>query len=419
MAGTPERLAVAVPAQDPPWRQALPVAARLREAGFQAWCVGGCVRDLLLRRAVHDIDLATDATPEAIEGLFPKTIAVGKSFGVMVVVADGAHQVEVATFRHDGRYLDGRRPEQVRFGTAAEDVARRDFTVNALLLDPIAGMVEDHVGGLADLRARVVRCVGDAGARLAEDRLRVLRALRFAATLGFAVEDSTWAAARACAISGLSRERVMEEWRKALAGAPGAYLRLCHAAERLSELTPPLHGFSGAEIAAAASALDRLAAAALPPEVREDAALAAWLAPASPDTASAWLATQPLERALVKRIAWLLQAHAQAGEFPGLSVPGAPADRARAGRGGARGARTRGAPGGACDHRADAPGRGAEQAVGPLPILVTGDDLLALGIPAGKRIGELLRRCEDDQLAGALATRDQALAAARGWASER
>ncbi len=286
MASPPERLAVVVPERQTPWRQALPVAARLRDAGFAAWCVGGCVRDLLLGRAVHDIDLATDATPETVEGLFPKPIAVGKAFGVMVVVAEPGHNVEVATFRHDGRYLDGRRPEQVRFGTAEEDVARRDFTVNALLLDPIAGEVVDHVGGIADLRARLVRCVGDPATRLSEDRLRVLRALRFAATLAFALEPATWAAARACPVSGLSRERVMEEWRKALAGAPGAYLRLCVGAERLGELTPPLHGFAAAELAPTACAL-RSPERAEPPAagrsrarpMREDAAMAAWLGP--------------------------------------------------------------------------------------------------------------------------------------------
>ena len=188
------------------------IVARLQAAGFTAYFAGGCVRDKLRGVAPSDFDVATDARPEEVQKLFRRTVAVGAHFGVICVLEAG-FQFEVATFRADGAYLDGRRPEGVRFTTAEEDAARRDFTVNGLFYDPAREEVIDFVGGRADLAARVLRAIGDPAARFAEDRLRLLRAVRFAAVLGFEIEPKTWEAVRTAApqIGVVSAERIRDE----------------------------------------------------------------------------------------------------------------------------------------------------------------------------------------------------------------
>jgi poly(A) polymerase len=185
---------------------------RLQGAGFAAFWVGGCVRDVLLGRVPGDYDIVTSALPEQVEQLFPHTVAVGRKFGVMVVVEEG-HQFEVATFRAEGDYRDGRHPEQVSFGDARADASRRDFTINGLFFDPIQNTLHDWVGGEADLRARVIRTIGVPEERFNEDHLRLLRAVRFAAQLNFEIEPATFAAVRAGApsIRSISAERVREE----------------------------------------------------------------------------------------------------------------------------------------------------------------------------------------------------------------
>lgn len=190
------------------------IVETLRRAGYTAFFAGGCVRDELLGRQPDDYDIATDAVPERVMHLFPRAGEVGKSFGVVLVQAPGSRQmVEVATFRADGAYSDSRRPDSVRFSTPQEDAARRDFTVNALFLDPLTGHISDFVGGQADLAARVLRAVGNPDARLAEDHLRALRAVRFAAKLGFEIEPATARAIRQHAkdLKGVSRERIGDE----------------------------------------------------------------------------------------------------------------------------------------------------------------------------------------------------------------
>ena len=188
------------------------IVRRLRDAGFAAFFVGGCVRDQLLGREPQDFDIASNARPEDIERLFPRTIPVGKQFGVMLVIEHG-RQFQVATFRAESEYRDGRHPESVTFTDAINDARRRDFTVNGLFLDPISDEVHDWVGGQADLQARVVRTIGVAEERFAEDHLRLLRAVRFAAQLGFNIEPVTFAAVKANAakIQTVSAERVREE----------------------------------------------------------------------------------------------------------------------------------------------------------------------------------------------------------------
>ena len=198
-------------------KTALAIVRRLQGAGFLAFWVGGCVRDFLLGREPGDYDIVTSALPEQIEGLFKRTIPVGRKFGVMVVIEDG-HQFQVATFRAEADYQDGRRPERVVFGDAEADVRRRDFTVNGLFYDPVRKESHDWVGGEADLRARIIRTIGVPEERFAEDHLRLLRAVRFAAQLDFSIEAGTFAAlqANAAKIKTISAERVREELVKLL-----------------------------------------------------------------------------------------------------------------------------------------------------------------------------------------------------------
>jgi len=188
------------------------IAVRLQRAAFAAFWVGGCVRDFLLGREPEDIDLATDARPEQVEKLFKRTIAVGKKFGVIVVVEDG-HHFQVATFRSEGDYKDGRHPGKVVFSHAQADALRRDFTINALFYDPVSDTTHDWTGGEKDLRAKIIRTIGKPEERFGEDHLRLLRAIRFAAQLDFAIEPETFAAVKALApkIKAISAERIRDE----------------------------------------------------------------------------------------------------------------------------------------------------------------------------------------------------------------
>ncbi len=194
------------------------VIKTLVAAGHQALLAGGCVRDSLLGREPKDHDVATSARPEEVMRLFPGSMSVGAHFGVVIVRRD-MHNIEVATFRKDGAYSDGRRPDAVTFTTAEEDAQRRDFTVNGLFLDPLSGDVLDFVGGRADLDARIIRAIGDAHQRFSEDHLRLLRAVRFATVLGFEIEPVTWRAISGLAphIASVSAERVRDELAKTLA----------------------------------------------------------------------------------------------------------------------------------------------------------------------------------------------------------
>ena len=189
------------------------VVDHLQEAGFEAYFVGGCVRDQLLGREPREYDVSTSAEPGQVQEAFERTFDVGGGkFGVIVVVTD-AGNVEVATFRSDDAYVDGRRPTGVRFSSAEEDAQRRDFTVNGLFLNPATGEILDYVGGRADLDARVLRAIGDPRKRFAEDKLRLLRAVRFATTGPFQIERETWDAMgeMASEIGVVSQERIREE----------------------------------------------------------------------------------------------------------------------------------------------------------------------------------------------------------------
>lgn len=198
--------------------QAAGIVRRLQEAGFAAYWVGGCVRDLFLNRKPTDYDIVTAALPEQIERLFKRTIPVGRKFGVIVVI-EGEHQFQVATFRAEADYRDGRHPEQVIFGDAMADARRRDFTINGLFFDPVRQELHDWVGGKADIEAKIVRTIGEPAERFAEDHLRLLRAVRFASQLNFQIENRTLASiqSQAADIGGISPERMREELAKLFA----------------------------------------------------------------------------------------------------------------------------------------------------------------------------------------------------------
>jgi len=188
------------------------IAAHLRESGHLAYFAGGCVRDIVRGETPKDFDIATDAKPENVQKLFPRTYAVGAHFGVILVVENG-FQFEVATFRSDEAYIDGRHPSAVHFSSPEEDAKRRDFTINGMFYDPVAEEVIDFVGGCADIAARLLRAIGDPARRFAEDRLRMLRAVRLATVLDYQIDKQTWAAllANAASINEISAERIRDE----------------------------------------------------------------------------------------------------------------------------------------------------------------------------------------------------------------
>ncbi len=231
------------------------ICRTLRAAGHQAYFVGGCVRDILLEREPADYDVATDATPDRVQQLFPHSLAVGAKFGVIVVTedsgADSSTQVEVATFRSDVGYSDGRHPDQVVYAvTPQEDVQRRDFTINAMLLDPGTNEILDFVGGRDDLRAGIIRAIGGPADRFREDKLRMVRAVRFAARFRYAIEAATFNAIvqSAPAVHEVSPERLRDELTKILTeGAARRGFELLDETRLLPELLPEVARMKGVE----------------------------------------------------------------------------------------------------------------------------------------------------------------------------
>ena len=240
------------------------IVETLRQRGFQAYLVGGCVRDLLLKREPKDYDVATDAAPQQVIEIFPDTYAVGAQFGVVLVpVPEGApdqseaevpsksETVEVATFRSDIGYSDGRHPDEVHFSRKArEDVVRRDFTINGMLLDPVSGEVLDFVGGRKDLEAGIIRAIGDPERRFQEDKLRMLRAVRFAARFEYRIEPATFAAIQQLAdeIGVVSRERVREELTRMLTeGHAHRAFELLDETGLLENILPEISAMKGVE----------------------------------------------------------------------------------------------------------------------------------------------------------------------------
>lgn len=229
--------------------KAIFIIKRLREEGYEAYLAGGYVRDLILGRSPQDYDIATDARPEAMQRIFAKTLPVGTKFGVVLVILDG-ESFEVASFRYDGPYLDGRRPSHVRYASMQEDILRRDFTINGMMYDPEKDRVIDLVGGREDLTRRLIRAIGNPTQRFQEDRLRMIRAVRFAASLGFVIEEDTLKAIReqADTIGQISWERIGEEITRILTeGGARKGFELLDATRLLNVLLPEVEALKGVE----------------------------------------------------------------------------------------------------------------------------------------------------------------------------
>ena len=230
-------------------KAAFEIARKLKDHGHTAYFAGGSVRDFVMEKDAHDIDIATSAVPDAIEALFKKTVPVGRQFGVILVESDDTF-FEVATFRREGGYQDGRHPTEVSFTGPEEDARRRDFTVNGLFFDPFENKVIDYVGGLPDIKRRLIRAIGDPHERFEEDKLRLLRAVRFASTLNFDIEENTWKAlrSRAAGISCVSPERIREELVKMLV-RPNAWkgFQLLSDSGLMKEILPEIEAMKGVE----------------------------------------------------------------------------------------------------------------------------------------------------------------------------
>jgi putative nucleotidyltransferase with HDIG domain len=426
--------------------EATAIVRRLREAGYEALLAGGCVRDELLGRAPKDYDVATSAPAERVMALFPGSLPVGVQFGVVLVPA-GRARIEVATFRRDGVYLDARHPVSVHFGTAEEDARRRDFTINGMFLDPLTGRVIDYVGGAGDLRRGVVRAIGDPAARIGEDKLRMLRAVRLAARLGFAIDDATWTVVRreAPEIVRIAWERIGEEIRMILSeGAARRGFELLHASGLLAVVLPEVAAMEGVEqspehhpegdvlrhtllvIDQLGEPSETLAFGALLHDVGKPVCAVRRALPegeritfyghAERGAEMAIGVCQRLKRsrAVWERVAYLVRNH--------LRLVNAPKMR--------RATLVRFLREEGIDELLELARMDATAASGDLryydfcrarlaelsteemrpPPLVTGHDLIALGHRPGPRFAEILHAVEEQQLEGALATRDQALA---------
>jgi len=230
-------------------RNAKKIVAALRDAGFEAYYAGGCVRDMVMGHKPIDYDIATSALPDDVIKMFPRTVEVGAKFGVILVIEDGK-AYEVTTFRSESSYTDGRRPDHVEFTTHAEDVRRRDFTINGLLFDPIEGKVIDLVEGMHDINRGIVRTIGEPEHRFEEDKLRMVRALRFGARFGFRIEENTFSAIKklAAKITAVSWERIGEEITKMMTGPnPDRALDLLHESGLLKYILPEVEDMIGVE----------------------------------------------------------------------------------------------------------------------------------------------------------------------------
>ncbi|MFQ5590815.1 MAG: CCA tRNA nucleotidyltransferase [Phycisphaerae bacterium] len=396
------------------WDAAIHIIRRLREHGHVALLAGGCVRDRLLGREPKDYDVATDATPTRVADIFPRVRRVGAKFGVMLVRKYN-HDIEVATFRADGTYSDGRRPDQVVFGTELQDAQRRDFTINGLFLDPVADRVIDHVGGRADLQARLIRTIGDPHRRFAEDHLRMLRAIRFAARLDFTIDQATFSAIEHNSrnLQSISAERVWMEL-EAILTAPSrekGWDLLCRTG--LRAYLASKWSADGRDDAAVRRRL-----ALLPDEVIDpQLAMAAVLRSRGPTGAKDICAALRLSNRLANSVVWLVRSlpvvrDEQALELADLKMLMADENwdlllellhtdlRAEA-------ADT--TPYHLVVARAAAI---APADVAPRP-LVDGDDLTAAGVPQGPSLGQLLTRLYRAQLNEEISTREQAMGIVR------
>lgn len=396
-------------------RQAVEVVRTLQSAGYRALFAGGCVRDEILGLHPTDYDVATDARPEQIAELFRSTAHVGAHFGVVIVRTGKGEGVEVATFRRDGDYSDNRRPDSVEFATETEDAKRRDFTINALFLDPLAsedaptihGHVVDHVGGLDDLKAGIVRAVGKAEDRLREDHLRALRAVRFAARLGYDIESDTAKAIREHAgqLRGVSVERIGHELRRML-----AHPNRAQAARMIIELGMEAPIF-GSQIEHALRRLTRLL-----PGAPFEWALAAWIldregAAAKVASYRKALSLSNDESSLIASIIEIVGV--LGGAWEALGVAGQKRLASREGFDGAlavfeaEDSSSAMMVRGRVEELADTPG-----GLAPDP-LIGGDELISMGFQPGPQFAGVLQAVYDAQLEGRISDLDGARALAQ------
>lgn len=421
---TPETRRMAAITADPEASRefAASVVARLRGDGHETYWAGGCVRDELLGRTPADYDVATSATPDIVRKVFGhrRTLAIGAAFGVITVLGPkGAGQVEVATFRTDADYTDGRRPASVTFCSAREDALRRDFTINGLFLDPLSGEVHDFVGGRDDLAAGIVRAIGVPAMRFAEDHLRMLRAIRFTGFFGFVLEAATRAAIERMThlVVSVSPERIASELR-AIVSRHGRRegLELLAATGLAHEVLPEV-GPRGASTDECWSEAARIIGALDEPSLPQ--AIALWCARRETDVVTSIASRLRLSNFEAKAASWLREGIEAIGDEPRLGSwkwsrlqpwvadRRAPmlADclRARADCGLMD-------PSAAAEFSAhvDRP----REEIDPPP-LVTGSDLLAAGIAAGPALGAALARIRTLQLDRVITTRDEAMTEAK------
>lgn len=398
------------------WHVALNIIEQLRARGHVALLAGGCVRDMLLKRTPKDYDVATDARPARVREIFPHACQVGAKFGVILVRKD-RHEVEVATFRSDGHYSDGRHPDQVTFGTAQEDARRRDFTMNGLFFDPTEDRVIDYVNGRTDLADGIVRTIGDPAERFVEDHLRMARAVRFAARLGFTIEPRTLEAIQRLGrhLLSISPERVWQELEQILT-AP------TRAAGWTWLVQTGLHchlvdGWTCTE-RAAAEAQHRLEH--LPNQaVEASLALAAIWCGESPEEVARLCRALRLSNRQAAAVVWLVRSLSGIRHEPALQLADLKmlmaddswpqllellrVDEL------ARGSSTQ-----AFDHLKQRASEIRKDRISPTP-LVTGDDLHALGLEPGPRFGRILQAVYRAQLSEEIVTRDEALRHVREW----
>ncbi|MCC6494107.1 MAG: CCA tRNA nucleotidyltransferase [Pirellulales bacterium] len=398
---------------------ALSVVQRLRSAGFEALWAGGCVRDQLLGRKPKDYDVATDAGPEQVRQLFGhrRTLAIGAAFGVISVRYGRLKPIDVATFRTDGQYKDGRRPESVEFTSAEYDAQRRDFTIYGLFCDPIADRIVDYVGGLSDLEARVVRAIGDPHRRFADDKLRMLRAVRFAATYDFALDPVTLAAIQhmAAEVVQVSGERIGAEIRRMVVhGNRARAAMLLAESGLLRALLPELapHGEAAGDESwqAATRRLRKLR-----PATVASGLAAMYFGMLDSGQAAAIGRRLRLTNKENQRIRWLLENLPQALVADELRWP--TLQRLLAHEGGpelvalAEAILEPGHPGLSRIRQ--------QMALPPSqwnpPPLVNGDDLTARGLAPGKHFTDLLNHLRDEQLEGRLLTKADSIAEAQQW----
>lgn len=396
---------------------ALDVVRRLQAAGFTALWAGGCVRDELLGLAPQDYDVATSARPEQLRPLFKRRNEIGAHFGVVQVIGPRGDDrewltIEVATFRSDGAYIDGRRPESVVFSSPELDAQRRDFTVNGMFFDPVKVEHLDFVGGRADLAAKVLRAIGDPHARFAEDKLRILRAARMATRFDLSIESVTFDAAREMAseVRVVSAERIAEELRKLFAHKNRARgLNLLSELQLLPPVLPELHGEAFERGARAIAALGAAASFEL--------AFAAALNAVTPQAVEAVAERLKLSNVETSRVVWLVQNRDALLDAPNMRASKLKPLLVHSGIGELLAL-----------HRAIAVAEGKSDAhvafcetvlrdtpaseLNPLPV-VTGEHLIALGLKPGPAFKRLLDAVREAQLEGRASSTEQGLALVR------